>query len=60
MIQPTSYKVSVTRSGNVVAQQVITAPVTVFHYEMNRDGAEYSVRVEADRPHNAFKAKTGK
>lgn len=60
MVQPSSYKVSIIRDGSVIAQSIVHSPVTVFHHELERDGSEYSVRVEPDKSGNVFRAKTGK
>lgn len=56
-----SFRVSVHhKEGSVVSQAVVHSPVTVFYVNnLDRDGSEYGVRVEPDRPAQAFIAKTG-
>ncbi|KHJ83090.1 hypothetical protein OESDEN_17213, partial [Oesophagostomum dentatum] len=59
MTIPPSYRVSVQREGETITQSVVHAPVTVFYLNnLPRDGKEYSVRVEPDRQHQTFPAKT--
>ncbi|CAI4230520.1 unnamed protein product [Auanema sp. JU1783] len=59
MLTLNSYKVEVSQGGHVVANSILTAPTSVYYLTgLPRDGSEYSVRIEADRPAQAFHAKT--
>ncbi|KAK6745442.1 hypothetical protein RB195_011895 [Necator americanus] len=59
MTIPPLYRLYVQRDGETITQSVIHAPVTVFYLNnLPRDGREYSVRVEPDRQHQTFPAKT--
>ena len=58
---PASYRVTVSRNGEAVQTSIVQSPVTVFYMNgLKRDGAEYSVRVEPDKPPMSFSPKTGK
>uniref|UniRef100_A0A1I7XJG5 Nodal modulator 1 n=1 Tax=Heterorhabditis bacteriophora TaxID=37862 RepID=A0A1I7XJG5_HETBA len=59
MSMPQSYRVSVHRNGETISQAIVFSPVNVFYVSnLSRDGSEYSVRVESDKPPQAFPAKT--